>query len=195
MGNLLKLISTAVLSAVILAGCNSSGCINNQNSIPLAGFYSYGTFASISVPGLTVGGVGAPGDSLIINNGNTSSVYLPFRAEQPETSFFFHYNQESIANDAFNDTLTFTYSSLPYFASEECGAMYRYVITDFTYTRHLIDSVGLLDSIITNVDRERIRIYFRTATDDEDEDDGNDENEDTETPQPPTGDDNKQPEE
>jgi len=190
MGNLLKSISIAVLSAVILAGCNSSGCINNQNSIPLAGFYSYGTFTSISVPGLTVGGVGAPGDSLILNNGNTSSVYLPFRAEHPETSFFFHYNQESIDNDAFNDTLTFTYSSVPYFASEECGAMYRYVITDFTYTKHLIDSVGLLDSVITNVDRERIRIYFRSVT--EDEDDGNDENEDTDNP---TGEDNKQPEE
>ncbi|MCM1093087.1 MAG: DUF6452 family protein [Bacteroides sp.] len=178
MGNLLKYISVAALSAAILSGCNSSGCINNQNSIPLAGFYSYGTFASISVPGLTVGGVGAPGDSLIQENKSTSSVYLPFRAEQPATSFFFHYNQESLDNDAFNDTLTFSYSSIPYFASEECGAMFRYVINDVTYTKHLIDSVGILDSVITNVDRERIRIYFRTATEDDGEDTENGDSDD-----------------
>lgn len=150
-----------------LTGCNSSGCINNQNSIPLAGFYSFTSLTGISVPNLTVGGVGAPGDSLILNNSSASSVYLPFRSQQPETSFFFHYNQEGINDDAFNDTLTFTYSSIPYFASEECGAMFRYIITSYTYTKHLIDSVGLVDSVITNVDRERIRIYFRTATEEE----------------------------
>lgn len=45
--------------------------------------------------------------------------------------------------------------------------MFRYIITSYTYTKHLIDSVGLVDSVITNVDRERIRIYFRTATEEE----------------------------
>ncbi len=174
MGNILKHIFLIGTLAGIITGCNSSGCINNQNSLPLAGFYSYSSLASISVSQITVGGVGAPGDSLIINNGTSSSVYLPFRAEQPETSFFIHYNQESLDYDAFNDTLTFAYNSIPYFASEECGAMFRYVITSFTYTKHLIDSVGLVDSVITNIDKERIRIYFRTAQDDDESDDEND---------------------
>lgn len=178
MGSLLKSIITICAAACILAGCNSSGCINNQNSLPLAGMYSYATLTTVAIPGLTVGGVGAPGDSLIASNGTVSSVYLPFRSTQDETSFFFHYNQEGIDSDAFNDTLTFSYSSIPYFASEECGAMYRYKITSVAYTTHLIDSVGIVDSLITNIDRERIRIYFRSADNDDEESDSeeNDDN-------------------
>ena len=181
------------IASLLLGACNSSGCLDNQSSIPLAQFRSSGNGADISVPGLQIHGIGAPNDSVIPISG--SQVYLPMRASDSNTSWCFHYAQEGLDDPELNDTISFTYESTPFFASEECGAMYRYVITDFTYTRHLIDSVGLLDSVITNVDRERIRIYFRTATEDEDEDDGNDENEDTEAPQPPTGDDNKQPEE
>lgn len=42
--------------------------------------------------------------------------------------------------------------------------MYHYKVTRFTYTRHLIDSVAMTDSLITNVDRETIKIFFRTAS-------------------------------
>ena len=56
--------------------------------------------------------------------------------------------------------------------------MYRYKITSVTYTTHLIDSVGIVDSLITNIDRERIRIYFRSADNDDEESDSeeNDDN-------------------
>ena len=93
-------------------------------------------------------------------------VYLPFRNSANETSYVFHYTQQDISGDEYNDTLTFGYESLPYFASEECGAMYRYDIKRLDYTRHLIDSVVITDSLITNTDVERIKIYFRTSSDD-----------------------------
>ena len=41
--------------------------------------------------------------------------------------------------------------------------MYIYRITGVKHTDNIIDSVTLLDSLITNVELERIRIYFRTA--------------------------------
>ena len=49
------------------------------------------------------------------------------------------------------------------FASAECGAMYRYHVRSFTYTTHMIDSVKMTDSLITNNDAEQIQIFFRTA--------------------------------
>lgn len=151
-----------VMAIAMLPGCNSSGCTDNKSSIPLAGFYSYETLAAISVNKISIGGVDAPDDSLIVNNSSASEVYLPFRAEYDETRFYIHYHQRGIDDPAYNDTLTFRYDRVPYFASEECGAMYKYEITDFTSTYHLIDSVALLDVVITNADREKIRIYFRT---------------------------------
>jgi hypothetical protein len=147
-----------------MAGCNTAGCIDNQSSIPLAGFYSMSTLKSISVDSLTIGGIGAPNDSLLIDNATVSQVTLPFRAATSTTAFFIHYNHKALSNSRLNDTITFNYDAYPYFASEECGAMYQYHITKVAYTKHLIDSIGIVDSVISNVDLERIHIFMRTAT-------------------------------
>ncbi len=164
MGKILTALFFVAAILVAVVACNTSGCLENQNSVPLAGFYSYASGKSISVDSLEIGGVGAPNDSLLCDVSQTlSSLYLPFRAMHSSTSFYIHYAQRGLDYPELNDTLTFDYDSQPYFASEECGAMYHYRITRFTYTRHLIDSVGISDSLINNVDIERIRIYFRTS--------------------------------
>lgn len=41
--------------------------------------------------------------------------------------------------------------------------MYYYRITEMENTFHLVDSVVILDSLITNVDSTRIQIFFRTT--------------------------------
>lgn len=89
------------------------------------------------------------------------------RNAYPSVSWCLHYIQENISDLAFNDTVTFDYTSHPYFASQECGAMYIYKIKRVEYTRHLIDSVVVVDSTITNTDIERLRFYFRTGATDE----------------------------
>ena len=149
--------------SLVVAGCNSVGCTENQNSVPLAGFYSYSTFAKIAPDSVEIGGVGAPNDSLLVTvRSRVNQVYLPFRSIKPSTSFYIAYRQKALDYRWLNDTLTFTYESIPYFASQDCGAMYHYKITNLSYTTHLIDSVGISDSLITNVELERIQIYFRT---------------------------------
>ena len=149
--------------AVAATACNTTGCLDNRNAIPRAAFLSSATGASISLNLLQIHGIGAPGDSILLKSGEAASeVYLPMRSEHDITQWCFHYTQSDISDLAMNDTITFRYRSIPYFASEECGAMYRYNITECTTTTHLIDSVVVADSLITNVDRVRIRIYFRT---------------------------------
>ncbi len=163
MGKILKIILPIMLAGAMLCGCNTSGCTDNQSSLPLAGFYS-SSGSAISVNMLDVSGVGAPGDSLLYVSGTSlSNVYLPLRSDAEVTSFCFHYTQEGLDDPAFNDTITMRYTSRPYFASEECGAMLNYHINELTHTSHLIQSVELVDPEITNVDIERIKIYFRTA--------------------------------
>lgn len=162
----ISLIVIAVL-AVSLTSCNTTGCTDNQSSIPLAGFYGSGNDRAISVDSIEIGGEGAPGDSLLTSGMSpVSSIYLPFRAADGNTTFFFRYRQQALEGLA--DYITFTYTATPYFASEECGAMYRYHITSCDYTTHLIDRVEILDSLVTNTDVERIKIYFRTADEDAD---------------------------
>ncbi len=172
----------ALWLASVLPACNNQGCADNHNALPLMGFYALaaddeGKVAeqAIALDSVAIGGVGAPDDSLLVPVGQSvGSLYLPFRYNTRQTAFFFRYGYKAQGLDkpVFNDTLAFTYDAEPYFASEECGAMYRYRLRDVAYTRHLIDSVAVTDSMITNVERERIKVYFRVANFGEEPDNG-----------------------
>lgn len=168
MRHLTGILMVAVASlTVLMSSCNTAGCTDNQSSIPLAGFYGSGNDRAISIDSIEIGGEGAPGDSLLTSGmGAVSTIYLPFRAADGSTTFYFRYRQEALTG--LEDYITFTYTATPYFASEECGAMYRYYITSCDYTTRLIDHVEILDSLVTNTDVERIKIYFRTADEDAD---------------------------
>ncbi len=157
-------------AAMLPWGCNTTGCYDNQSSIPLAEFMS-GQGEKIAVSGLEIHGVGAPNDSLLAGGegSNLSEVYLPMRSTHDNTTWCFHYTQEGLDDPALNDTISFGYDSEPYFASEECGAMYRYRIRKVIHTTHLVDSVVILDSLITNADIVTIQIYFHTADEQPDE--------------------------
>lgn len=160
---------TSVLSgAATLSSCNTTGCTENRSSILLAGFYSMETGKTIMLDSVAIGGVGAPRDSLLVPVGaKVSELYLPFRTEHTSTSFFIHYGAKALDYEELNDTIRFSYTSIPYFASEECGAGYRYRVSQMSYTRHLVDSVALVDSLITNVDVERLKVFFRTGSNDD----------------------------
>lgn len=162
MKNLLLILAAAIL----LSACNSSGCTDNQSALPLAGFYildENGRETAVSVDSLTVGGIGAVGDSLLLDKSSgVSQVYLPFNTDAASSAFFFDYNTGTA------DTVTFVYDAQPYFASEECGAAYRYHITKVGYTRHAIDSIGLTGNEVTNVNLETIHIFFAVSDDIED---------------------------
>lgn len=161
MGKILN-IAAAVACVAVMQSCNSVGCTDNKSSIPLAGFYSYEELTPITVNNVSIGGVGAPADSLLVDDESVSQVYLPFRADAGRSSFFIRYEDEALNYPELFDTITFNYTPIPYFASKDCGAMYRYRIDSYTYTRHLVDSVGLLTDVMTNADVETIRVYFRT---------------------------------
>lgn len=159
---LIYIIAVISISIGTLCSCATDGCSENQSSIPLAGFYSSEIGEPIALSELEVYGVGATGDSLLTKaNATNSQVYLPFRSSSNNVAFCFHYAEYG-NNTLYNDTIWFDYESMPYFASEECGAMYRYKITSTRHTDLLIDSVIVVDPEITNIDVERIKIYFKT---------------------------------
>lgn len=169
----LSILHSAAVAVIVLMtglawGCSDTGCLNNRSSIPYAGFYSYQTGQKLTLDSVEIGGVGAPNDSLLMTASNRySAIYLPFRFEHDNTSFYFRYVSRELDFPWLVDTIAFQYTSKPMFMSEECGAMYEYHITRMTYTTHLIDSVAITDSLITNTDMERIKIFFRTSVEEE----------------------------
>ncbi|MDE6048775.1 MAG: hypothetical protein K2G09_03675 [Paramuribaculum sp.] len=169
MGKVLKYILSA-LALALAWSCNTVGCLQNQSSLPLAGFYDSATDKAISVDSLRVYGIGAPNDSSLISTRTASMVYLPFRSDASSTSFCFRYLAKALDYPELNDTITFTYTSQPRFVSEECGAMYVYTITGVTHTSHIIENVVVTDSFINNLDNQRIKILFRVVQNEENDD-------------------------
>ncbi len=168
MGKILSILLTGVLISICGASCNTSGCLENQSSIPQAGFYSDKDSTQITVDSIKVYGIGSRGDSSLVYGVRASWVYLPLRSDLPSTSFCFRYLQKDLDTPELNDTLTIDYTSEPRFVSEECGAMYFYTITRIAHTSHFIEGVELLDSFVNNYDLERIKIYFRVAESEDD---------------------------
>lgn len=148
-----------IVAAAAMWSCSSSGCIDKQSSIPLVGFYDSKTKQKLKISGVNIGGVGA--ETLLLGRSESASqVYLPLRSTQNTTAFYLNYATDSITGYQYNDTITFDYESIPYFVSEECGAMYYYKVGELQSTHLLIDSVKLLEPLITNTDVERVKIYF-----------------------------------
>ena len=153
--------------ALLIAGCNTSGCLDNGSAIPLASLLSSATGQKVTINMVQVHGVGVPGDSILVTSGTAvSEIYLPMRSNATSVQWCFHYTQSDISGLELNDTISLGYTSQPYFASEECGAYYRYHIDKCETTTHLIDSVLVVDSLVTNVDKTYLQIYIRTAESD-----------------------------
>ncbi len=123
----------------------------------MARFYASGTTTQLSANGLTVTAIGAPGDSLLVNNETVSELHLPLRASTTSTQWMLTF---TIADDVtLTDTVTINYRPVEYFANVECGAMYYFDITNVTTTHNVIDSITVPLPHVTHVDQLNLRIY------------------------------------
>ena len=169
MGKLLRQVAIlAGLIGAVLTSCNSSGCLDNRSAIPLAEFYNSETGQSLTLDSLEIRGLGAPGDSVLVSAGTAvSQAYLPMRSSHELIQWCFAYRRHDLDDAANNDTLSIRYASLPYFASNECGVIYQYHISELTHTSHYVDSVAIADSVVTNIDKVYLKVYFKPLPEEE----------------------------
>lgn len=161
------LLPAAAAITTAVAGCSTSECLDNQSSRPVAVFLASGgenTGSKIRVDSLTIRGVDAPGGVALAEDENLSGINLPFRIGAEETTYVFEYGGPL---KGLRDELTFRYSPRPEFVSEACGAVYVFENLEVSSTNVLIDSVVCPWKTVDNVEREYIKIYFRTADDEE----------------------------
>lgn len=151
------------LVVTVLAGCSTNECFDNQNSLPLAGFYSSGENPkSVALDSISIYGVGAPGDSILQDSVRSlSQSYLPFRIDQNSTTYVIQYLAGLAGIYRMADTITFNYDIVPMFVSSACGAVYYYKMNYIETTHNFIDSVTCPMGEITNANIENLKIYFR----------------------------------
>ena len=156
------------LGLALCMSCSNEECIDNKNSLPLAGFYSSEeTPRQVTLDMISIYGLGAPGDSILHDSvSGLSQSYLPFRIDQGSTSYVIKYESGDLGMLRVSDTITFQYEIIPWFVSSACGVVYDYKMTDIISTRHVIDSVVCPNGMIDNANIENLRIYFRVSTGD-----------------------------
>ena len=167
-----RLIPSAVMAVFILsASCSSDECLDNKNSLPLAGFYSSAELPQqISIDSVSIYGIGAPGDSVLHDSvKGLSQSYLPFRIDEGETKYVIKYLSGLLGRYGISDTITFRYEIQPWFVSAACGAVYYYNMDTILTTHYVIDSVTCPTGRITNVSTENLRIYFRVSSEEEEQ--------------------------
>lgn len=156
--------TAAAIALCVASGCTTDECTDNQNTLPLAGFYGSETpTKAFTMAALEVYGIDAPADSVLLKAGQSiKEVYLPFRISEPTTTYVFSYGTLTYPAPECNDTITFRYSAEPFFVSSPCGVSYRFHIEDIRHTMHAIDSVRCPGGVITNEARQNILIYFKS---------------------------------
>ena len=149
-----------VLAALYLTACNDDSCYDNGSSLLLAAFYLGNSQQTIT--GLTIMGIGAPGDSLLADSSALKEVYLPLRASVGTTRYAISrwVGAGTPMAQQLHDTLTLDYEPIAYFHSAECGAMYNFNLHDVRCTINGIDSVVVITPLVTNSRTPALRIYF-----------------------------------
>ena len=157
MNRLLHIALLALLATAALTSCNDNSCRENGSSLPLAVFYVNGSQQSVN--GLTIMGIGAPGDSLLAEATAQSELYLPLRATTTTTSY--KISHQVTTERLVSDTVTIDYQPVEYFHSVECGAMFNFDIKNVRYTKHGIDSVVVVTPLVTNSTLPALRFFLK----------------------------------
>ena len=180
-----KLIPLSAVLLCVAAACTNSECYDNKNSLPLAGFYSSEEVPQqLTLQNISILGLGAPGDSILHDDvSGLNQSYLPFRIDQPSTTYVIKYLSGLLGEYGIADTITFDYDIIPRFVSSACGVVYDYKMNDIITTHNIIDSVTCPLGTITNQDIVNLRIYFRVN--ERDEPDDPETPDDPENPEPP----------
>lgn len=141
--------------ALISVSCSDNSCYDNGSALPLVRFYAMGSTSQVMLSGVTIRGIDAPGDSILVENSAVTEIYLPLRANVNTTQWEFSFPELGIA-----DTLTLNYRAIPYFSSVECGAMYNFELSSVTMTYNMADSVAVVKTLIDNGIDVAIRLFY-----------------------------------
>jgi hypothetical protein len=151
-------ISPLILIIFILAvypSCEKGGvCTQSVLSVVNASFYGWDGEQEVDVFVNNFTLVGEGSDSLLYDS--ISSV----------TRFSFPMDMNALSStmilqaDSLIDTLIINYAVVPILVSYECGFTNAFEMSGLSYTRHLIDSVSMINNLASLDNEENLKIFL-----------------------------------
>ena len=142
-------LSLACLSVII--SCTPESCLEKTESFLDASFYIGDT--ATPPDSLTIFGAGRDTSKIYSSKAAVKIANLPLDPQTGSSVFVIKINGTT-------DTLSFSYYSYPHLISRECGYTYYHNIEPPVFTMHIIDSIRVINKVITPKDEENIRIYY-----------------------------------
>ena len=135
--------------------CESGGiCTQSVLSVVNAGFYEWDGDQELDVfvNNFTLQGEGI--DSLLYDSKNSVTKFsFPMDMNALSSTMILH-------ADSLVDTLVINYTVVPALVSYECGFTNTFEMSGLSYTRHLIDSVSLINNIANLDNEENLKIFL-----------------------------------
>lgn len=91
---------------------------------------------------------------LLNQKSGADKLELPLSFTAVRDTFFLRYSARLA------DTIWVEHQNLPYFSSMDCGTVMHYKLTEIASTHHLIDSIQIVNSEVTNTLKENVKIYY-----------------------------------
>ncbi|HLN20056.1 MAG TPA: DUF6452 family protein [Bacteroidales bacterium] len=142
-----------IVAGIILSACTPEACLDETESYLKATFYSSATKQAVKPDSLTVFGSGMESNRIYSAQKQLSMARLPLNNLTGFSAFIIRINGRS-------DTLNVNYSSFPHLISKECGYSFNHNVEKISNSYLIIDSIRIINPIVTNENRENIRIYF-----------------------------------
>lgn len=148
----------AVLAGAVLASCTSE-CYQSKRSLLGVTFLDSLTMKPLTVQRLTVKGVGS--DSILYNNVNVNTVFLPMHLTADLTEYEFTILPPTEEQVVISFKLAVKHNVRPFFVSKECGCVASYEIRDMSYTPNVfIKKAEIYNPSVLNVEGDvHIKIY------------------------------------
>jgi len=139
----------------VYPSCEGDGiCTQSVVSVVNAGFYGWDGEQEVDVfvHDFTLFGEGR--DSLLYDSKNTV------------TKFSFPMDMNAVSStmilqaDSLIDTLVMDYAVVPVLVSYECGFTNTFEVSGLSYTRHLIDSISMINNVANVDNEENLKIFL-----------------------------------
>jgi hypothetical protein len=138
-------ISLVFLAMIVLAGGCREECLYVPRSLVRLNFQS-------PADSLSVRGLGREDSLLYAGINNVTSINLPVDGTAGQTGFIVDFDRGT-------DTIWFSYETIPWFHSPECGFILNFNLLGTWHTMNVIDSIVIVTSEITTFDDTNLRIY------------------------------------
>lgn len=148
---------SALLSLTAVSCGDEPDCSGSARPLMVCKFYTKdlqtGAIKEIGLKTITV--KEAKTDSVIINNQTSAKdILLPLSYAKTTTELVLFYENDQ------QDTLIVHHTNQPYFLSMDCGYQVKQKIDTIKYTRHMMDSVSIINKEIYANGQENIQLFY-----------------------------------